>query len=52
MLILDAYLWYDAMCLDHVTDNTVDIIIELDALFSAYRAAELHECDAMLLGVT
>ena len=48
---LDAYLWYDAMCLYHVIDNTADIIIEFDAIFNVYCAAELHKCDAML-GVT
>ena len=39
---LDAYLWYDAMCVYHVIDNTADILIELDAIFNVYCAAELH----------
>ena len=51
LMQLDAYLWYDAMCLYHVIDNTADIIIELDAIFNVYCFAELHKCDAML-GVT
>ena len=49
--MLDAYLWYNAMCLYHVLDNAVDIVIELDAIFNVYCAAEVHTCDAML-GVT
>ena len=51
LMQLDAYLWYDAMCLYHVIDNTADIIIELDAIFNVHCAAEPHKCDAML-GVT
>ena len=51
LMQLDSYLLYDAMCLYHVIDNTADIIIELDAIFNVYSAAEFHKCDAML-GVT
>ena len=51
LMQLDAYLWFDAVCLYHVIDNTADIIIELDAIFNVHCAAEPHKCDAML-GVT
>ena len=51
LMQLDAYHRYDAMRSYHVIDNTADIVIELDAIFNVYCAAELHTCDAML-GVT